>query len=44
MLRPYLPSWMKEERTKFALEVLSALGLACAAACRRFPQNRADPH
>jgi hypothetical protein len=28
MLRPYLPSWMKEESTEFALEVLSALGFA----------------
>jgi hypothetical protein len=31
MLRPYLPSWMKEESTEFALEVLSALGLAISA-------------
>jgi hypothetical protein len=31
MLRPYLPLWIKEERTEFALEVLSALSLAISA-------------
>ena len=27
MLRPYLPSWVKDERNEFALEVLSAFSL-----------------
>ena len=25
MLRPYLPTWIKEERTEFALDMASAL-------------------
>ena len=31
MLRPYLPSWMKEDSTEFALEILSTLGLVISA-------------
>jgi hypothetical protein len=31
MLRPYLPTWMKDERIEFALEALSALGFAISA-------------
>jgi hypothetical protein len=31
MLRSCLPSWMNKESTEFALEVLSALGLAISA-------------
>jgi hypothetical protein len=30
MLRPYLPTWMKEERTAFVLEMASALILTVA--------------
>jgi hypothetical protein len=30
MLRPYLPAWVKEQRTEFALEMASALILAVA--------------
>jgi len=30
VLRPYLPTWIKEERTEFALETVSALILTVA--------------
>jgi hypothetical protein len=30
MLRPYFPSWMKDERAEFTLELLSALTLLFA--------------
>jgi hypothetical protein len=28
MLRRYMPSWLKKDRTEFVLEIVSALGLA----------------
>jgi hypothetical protein len=31
MLRPYLPAWLKDEHTEFALEVISALALLLTA-------------
>ena len=31
MLRPYLPDWLKDERTEFVLEIVSALTLAAVA-------------
>jgi hypothetical protein len=30
VLRPYLPTWIKDERTEFALEMVSALVLTVA--------------
>ena len=31
MLRRYMPSWIKKDRTEFVLEIVSALGLAFVA-------------
>jgi len=31
MLRRYMPSWLKKDRTEFVLEIVSALGLAFVA-------------
>jgi hypothetical protein len=28
MLRSYMPDWLKDDRTEFVLETVSALGLA----------------
>jgi hypothetical protein len=31
MLKRYMPSWLKDQRTEFVLEIVSALGLAFVA-------------
>ena len=33
MLRPYFPAWLRDERTEFALEVISALLFGAALVC-----------